>query len=1104
MKNHSRFAALLLAVVMMFSLLSIGAAAAETPTTMYAFMSVSGTEGYWASFPSNNPGQLTRLSKNTYDTFGAERVGNKIYGFLRNGSEGFGHSDFFVMDMETWKYDVLDVNTPNCNVRAMSYDYTTQTMYAIGINSEGYRSLYVVDLVRGYLFEVGEIITPGTAALGLTIDKDGCAWIITSGRADLGTTVCLWSLDLTTAEATKIGDTNMHGDGINCLAYDYATDTVYFSQIIDWNEEYSKCLYTIDRSTARVTTVGVVGAAGNTEAVHALFAMNDLPVDEPSIPEFDVTFVDGYDGTTLDGKTVDGGTKLTAADFPEAPAHAGYEFGGWDYDGTGIHRDTVITATYYDPNMTEATVIFEVEDIWKDGTGYQLLMDADANAMETFVPAYPVPFTYEGKDGDPKLYDDFEYKIPENADPVLKTQNIIVEGTETILVPAGTYDLCVVNPIPNDSLYILGHRGNVGGRVDNYELLPGFTYTVSVYFDGYDEAVDINFTRTGGGDTEMNVWEFESQEDFDLWTTEDADGNSEGWYWENVNSDTAINIFGDVNEYGDGYAVSLSYDYNCSGAMYGPEENWLISPEFVCGGYVSYNYKGIEWGDYDDDLALYVIEGDTRTLIETVDAIGIDDFLYTESRADLSAYAGKTIRLGFCHLAEYECAGVILDHITVAVGKATYDVTFEAGENGTLEGTTALKITAGSKLYQKNVPTPVPDAGYRFIGWAPADPVGYQVNAPVTFIANFEKIPIYTVTFAAGEHGELLGKTSFEVEEGTVLGMNDIPLPVAEDCYTFDAWSPVDPMGFTVTANADFTASFRFDAHDYVLDEEASTPATCTEDGESVYVCSRCGDTCSETAPALGHDYVPTVTEPTCTEGGYTTYTCSRCEDSYTADETEALGHDYVDGICSRCGEEDPNYVKVDPCEGYTDIERSKWYHTAADFVIERGLMGSTSTEVLTFEPNTKVSRAMVASILYRMAESPAVEFKGTFTDVKDGKWFTDAIEWCAQNGLASGKGDGTFDPNGNVTRQELAVFMMKMAEYLGKDTTGRNDLSSFADSAKVPSWAKTYVQWAVDAGLISGQASDGKTYLAPTANATRAEFASIIMRFVQNIAEAE
>ena len=237
----------------------------------------------------------------------------------------------------------------------------------------------------------------------------------------------------------------------------------------------------------------------------------------------------------------------------------------------------------------------------------------------------------------------------------------------------------------------------------------------------------------------------------------------------------------------------------------------------------------------------------------------------------------------------------------------------------------------------------------------------------------------------------------------------------------------------------------------------------------------------------------------TCTEAGYERTICNICGKEVGSKVLQALGHDFAGGICTRCGAEG------DPCEGYTDINRKQWYHTAADFVIRSGLMGSTKTDTLTFEPETKVSRAMVASILYRMAANgETISYCGTFSDVAAGKWYTPAIEWCAKYGLASGKGDGTFDPNGNVTRQELAVFMMKMAEYLGKDTSGRNDLNAFSDAAKVPSWAKTYVQWAVDAGLISGKVVNGKTCLSPKDNATRAEIASIIMRFVQNITEAE
>lgn len=186
------------------------------------------------------------------------------------------------------------------------------------------------------------------------------------------------------------------------------------------------------------------------------------------------------------------------------------------------------------------------------------------------------------------------------------------------------------------------------------------------------------------------------------------------------------------------------------------------------------------------------------------------------------------------------------------------------------------------------------------------------------------------------------------------------------------------------------------------------------------------------------------------------------------------------------------------PSEPYPDVNQSKWYHEAVDYVISEGLMGSTSTKELTFEPNISVSRSMVASILYRICGSEEVEYSGRFTDVPANKWYTDAIEWCAQNGLASGKGDGSkFDPNGDVTRQELAVFMYKLAEFLGADVSGAADLSSFADGAKVPNWSAPYLKWAVDAGIISGQSNDGKTLLNPTAGALRCELASILMRFM-------
>lgn len=250
--------------------------------------------------------------------------------------------------------------------------------------------------------------------------------------------------------------------------------------------------------------------------------------------------------------------------------------------------------------------------------------------------------------------------------------------------------------------------------------------------------------------------------------------------------------------------------------------------------------------------------------------------------------------------------------------------------------------------------------------------------------------------------------------------------------------------------------------------------------------------------PKIPHIYQTVVTSPTCTGKGYTTNTCIVCGVSTVTDYIDPLGHHFEGGICSRCGEE---ASMLDPCEGYTDINRSKWYHSAADFVIARGIMGSTQTNALTFEPNTACTRSMIVSILYRLSGSPKVTYEAKFPDVKAGKWFSDAVIWAYQNGIVSGYSNGNFGPNDKITREQMAVILKGYADYMGKDTNKIADLSDFPDCSKV-TWSKAAVRWAVAEGLISGKAQGDKTYLDPQGNATRAEVASILMRFIENIIE--
>ncbi len=187
----------------------------------------------------------------------------------------------------------------------------------------------------------------------------------------------------------------------------------------------------------------------------------------------------------------------------------------------------------------------------------------------------------------------------------------------------------------------------------------------------------------------------------------------------------------------------------------------------------------------------------------------------------------------------------------------------------------------------------------------------------------------------------------------------------------------------------------------------------------------------------------------------------------------------------------------AEPCEGYTDIDRNSWYHEAADFVIRAGIMGSTKTEELTFEPNTACTRSMIVSILYRLQGSPAVSYTAKFPDVKDGQWYTDAVMWAYENGIVSGYDNGKFGPNDKITREQMAVILMAYTkQILHRSTDERANLADFPDEGKV-TWSRDAVRWAVALGILSGKQTQGIAYLAPQDTATRAEVASIFMRFL-------
>ena len=243
------------------------------------------------------------------------------------------------------------------------------------------------------------------------------------------------------------------------------------------------------------------------------------------------------------------------------------------------------------------------------------------------------------------------------------------------------------------------------------------------------------------------------------------------------------------------------------------------------------------------------------------------------------------------------------------------------------------------------------------------------------------------------------------------------------------------------------------------------------------------------------HEYTAVVTAPTCTEQGYTTYTCE-CGDSYVVDHVDALGHEYADGVCTRCGEEDPDYGAPQPVE-FDDVSENAWYKDAVDYAVTNGLMNGTGNNQ--FEPESTMTRAMLVTVLWRYAGEP-LEGENSFTDVPTGQWYTDAVAWAAHNGIVGGVGDGKFDPGGKITREQMAAILYRYCNSQGIDTSKRAELSAFPDGGKVSAYATEALSWAVAEGLINGTQKGSATYLDPQGNATRAQVATILMRFIENI----
>ena len=151
------------------------------------------------------------------------------------------------------------------------------------------------------------------------------------------------------------------------------------------------------------------------------------------------------------------------------------------------------------------------------------------------------------------------------------------------------------------------------------------------------------------------------------------------------------------------------------------------------------------------------------------------------------------------------------------------------------------------------------------------------------------------------------------------------------------------------------------------------------------------------------------------------------------------------------------------------------------------------------FEPEGKMTRAMLVTVLYRLANPDGTESAHNFADVPEGQWYSHAVAWASSNGIVSGVSENKFAPNEDITREQMALIIYRYAKMQGFDISESSTLESFTDTSDVSAWALDAIKWANSVTLVNGTS---ETTLSPKATATRAQVATILMRFCENIAK--
>ena len=334
------------------------------------------------------------------------------------------------------------------------------------------------------------------------------------------------------------------------------------------------------------------------------------------------------------------------------------------------------------------------------------------------------------------------------------------------------------------------------------------------------------------------------------------------------------------------------------------------------------------------------------------------------------------------------------------------------------------------------------------------------------------------------------GMAAFTVQPNTELAAGDY-----DELLTISGTSDV-----TSTVQLHFTVARRSASGggSYPVDLEASVAVEAAQHGKVTSSVSRASSDTTVTLTAVpdeGYELESlTVTE---NSSGSEVKTTDQGDGTFTfvmPDGSVTIKAVFLPADTTGDGEEDGEEESL--LAAYTDLDPQAWYHDGIHYCLEEGLMNGTGDGL--FSPDATLTRAQAVTVLWRLESEPVVNDAMEFADAAEGQWYSEAVRWAASEKIVEGYSDTVFGTDDAITRQQLAVILYRYAAHKGYDVSAKGDLDAFADASEVSAWAYEAMQWAYGVGLMEGDAG----ILNPTGDTRRCEFATMMMRFVENIAK--